>query len=123
MALPPFADLALFMGLVLVLALYGLAVSGHFPSEFRAASLKSGGGKAVLWSTIVIALALLAVALLFAWQRLPFYATVIGGGAMLLFAPLLLRPLPDSFVNGRQALLSFTAIGLMLALLAARLIG
>jgi hypothetical protein len=33
-----------------------------------------------------------------------------------LFAPLLLRPLPDSFVNGRAALLVFSAIAAAIAL-------
>jgi hypothetical protein len=37
----------------------------------------------------------------FAWQHVPLPAAVIGGGAMVLFAPLLLQPFPDSFVNGR----------------------
>jgi len=38
--------------------------------------------------------------------------------AMLLVAPLLLRPLPDSFVNGRGGLIALTTIGAALALLA-----
>ncbi len=46
--------------------------------------------------------------LLKSWSILPWYLQVIGGGAMLLFAPLLLQPLPDSFVNGRRGLLVFS---------------
>ena len=34
---------------------------------------------------------------------------------MLLFAPLLLQPLPDSFVNGRRGLLVFSAGAILLA--------
>ncbi len=37
---------------------------------------------------------------------------------MVLIAPLLLQPLPDSFVNGRRGLLTFTVIGVGLALAA-----
>ena len=46
MALPPLPELAVFMALVLVLSLYGLTVSGHFPEEHRAASLRTAGGQA-----------------------------------------------------------------------------
>lgn len=122
MTLPPLADLAVFMGLILTLALYGLTVSGHFPAEHRAASLRSGLGAVLLWGTMALAAVLLAGALLFAARRLPVYASVIGGGAMLLVAPLLLQPFPDTFVNGRRGLLTFTALGIGLALLARHLV-
>jgi hypothetical protein len=36
---------------------------------------------------------------------------------VLLFAPLLLQPLPDSFVNGRRGLLVFAAGAVVLAAL------
>ena len=52
-----------------------------------------------------------------AWKALPWYALVIGGGAVLLFAPLLLQPLPDSFVNGRRGLLAFAAGAVVFAAL------
>ena len=42
MALPPLPELAVFMALVLVLSLYGLTVSGHFPEEHRAAIAAHG---------------------------------------------------------------------------------
>lgn len=118
MTMPPLPELAVFMALILALALYGLAVSGHFPSEHRAPPLRDGLGAALLWGTMALALLLLLVALVFAAVHLPVYAAVIGGGAMLLAAPLLLQPFPDSFVNGRSALLTFAALGLGLALLA-----
>jgi len=41
---------------------------------------------------------------------------------MLLAAPLALQPLPDSFVNGRQGLLLFAGLALVLALIAETLI-
>ena len=118
MALPPIAELSVFMGLVLVLALYALTVSGHFPAEHRDPSLRTGVGRAVLWVTLAIACLLALAAIAVAWRGLPLYASVIAAGAMLLVAPLLLRPLPDSFVNGRGGLIALTTIGAALALLA-----
>jgi hypothetical protein len=121
MALPPIPELAVFMTLVLVLTLYGLTVSGHFPEEHRAASLRTVGGQIMLWGTIALCGALALCAIAFAWQRVPVYAAVIGGGLMVLIAPLLLQPLPDSFVNGRGALLIFTGLGIGLGLMTATL--
>ena len=118
MALPPLPELTLFMALVLVLSLYWLTVSGHFPSEHRGASLKSFGGKALLWGTIALCALLTATALTFAWAHVPLSAAIIGGGLMVLIAPLLLQPLPDSFVDGRPGLLIFAGLGLSLALVA-----
>jgi len=122
MAPPPVPELAVFMALVLVLSLYGLTVSGHFPEEHRAASLRTGSGQILIWGTIALCAALAVSALAFAWQRVPLYAAVIGGGAMMLIAPLLLQPLPDSFVNGRRGLVIFTGLGIGLALTAGTLI-
>ena len=122
MALPPLPELSLFMALVLVLSLYWLTASGHFPEEHRAASLKTAGGQALLWGTMLIAALLTLAALGFAWVRLPISAAVIGGGLMVLVAPLLLQPLPDSFVDGRRGLVIFVALGTALALLGSRLI-
>ena len=109
--------LGLLVGCVLLAALYGLAASGHFPAEFRAEKLHRGLGALVLWATMAAAGLAVAVALLLAWRRLPWYAIVIGGGASLLFAPLLLQPLPDSFVNGRRGLIVLAAGAVMLATL------
>ena len=122
MALPPLPELAVFMALVLVLSLYGLTVSGHFPEEHRPASLNTAGGKLLLWGTIAICTVLTIAALAFAWQQLPLPAAIIAGGAMVLVAPLLLQPLPDSFVNGRRGLITFTVIGVGLALAAGTIV-
>ena len=122
MALPPHPELGLFMALVLVLSLYGLTVSGHLPEEHRDPALRVGLGPLLLWGTIVLCAALTLAALVFAWQRLPLYAAVIGGGSMLLFAPLLLQPFPDSFVNGRRGLLTFAGLATGLVLIAGRLV-
>jgi hypothetical protein len=42
---------------------------------------------------------------------------VIGGGVAMLFAPVLLQSLPDSFVNGRRALLVLSMGTVILAVL------
>lgn len=119
MELPPLLDLSVFMALILVLSLFGLTVSGHFPAEFRAPALKTVLGKGVLWASIAMAAVAMIAALAFAWQRLPLYAAVLGGGGMLLIAPMLLQPLPDSFVNGRRGLLVFALVACALGALAA----
>jgi hypothetical protein len=122
MALPPLPELAVFMALVLVLALYALTVSGHFPAEYRASSLSTAAGRVLLWGTLVLCAAVTVLVARFAWRHVPIYAAAIGGGAMLLAAPLILRPLPDSFVNGRRGLLFFTGLALCLVLIAQTLI-
>jgi hypothetical protein len=122
MALPPLPELAVFMALVLALSLYGLTVSGHFPAEHRAKSLTTPLGNVLLWSTLCLCAVLTVLAAGFAWRHVPLYAAAIGGGAMLLIAPLLLQPLPDSFVNGRRGLVFFSGLALSLALIAETLI-
>lgn len=102
------------MGLVLAFSLCGLTASGHFPPEHRNPTLRSRAGAVILWGSLTCAVLVLGAALLLAMQRLPLYAAVIGGGAMLLVAPLILQAFPDAFVDGRRGLLSFAALGLML---------
>ena len=109
--------LGLLMGCVLLVAMYGLAASGHFPAEFRAEKLHRGLGALVLWATMAAAGLAVAVGLVLAWRTLPWYAIVIGGGSALLFAPLLLQPLPESFVNGRRGLIVLAAGAVMLVAL------
>ena len=121
--LPYWPQLLLFMSAVMLVALYGLTVSGHFPAEFRGETLKGGSGVAALWGSAVVTASAAGVTLLRGFETLPWYAVVIGAGAMLLFAPLLLRPLPDSFVNGRRGLLVFSAGAALLALLLWRPLG
>jgi hypothetical protein len=122
-ALSSLQDLALFMAQVLVLALYSLTVSGHFPAEFRAASLRSASGALLLWGTIALAATASVLLVVFAWHRVELPFAVIGAGAMLLAAPLLLRPLPDSFVNGRRGLVTFAGLAAALSALTAWLVG
>jgi hypothetical protein len=115
--LPYWPQLVLFAAVVLLLALYGLAVSGHFPAEFRGAAVKQGAGPAVLWGSMLLAALAATAALIQAWKHLPWHAAIISGGAALLFAPLLLRPFPDSFVNGLSGLLVFSLGAAVLAAL------
>ena len=115
--LPYWPELLLFMGATMLIALYGLTVSGHFPAEFRSDALKGGAGALALWGSIAVTVATAGLTLLRGWETLPWYAVVIGGGAMLLFAQLLLRPLPDSFVNGKTGLVVFSSGAALLAFL------
>jgi hypothetical protein len=109
--------LALFMISVAFLALYGLTVSGHFPADVRAPALRSAIGATTLWATLVAAALAAIVTIAVAVRVLPWSAIIIGGGAMLLFVPLLLRPLPDRFVNGYSALIAFASGAALAALI------
>jgi hypothetical protein len=113
--------LALFAALVLSAALGVLAASGHFPHERRAPSLRSGLGGAVLFGACALTAVSFIVGAAAAWRMLDWPAAVIAGGAAILAAPLLLRPLPDRFVNGRAALVAFSGISVLLALALASL--
>ena len=110
-AVPP---LVLFMALVLVLSLHGLAAAGHFPGEHRSPRLRARTGSLILFGSIAIALICLAAGVIIAWQRIPWYAAIIGGGAMVLLAPILLRSFPDGFVDGPGALIAFAGAGALL---------
>jgi len=105
--------LLLFMALVLIISLLGLTAAGHFPREPGKPSPRVGAP--VLFGSMVIAGAGLLAALVGAWRHIPWYAAIIGGGAMVLFTPLVLRPLPDAFVDGPAALLVFSGLAVLLA--------
>lgn len=109
--------LLLFMALAMALSLHALAASGHFPRKHCSPALSAGAGPLILFASIAIALLCLAVGLTLAWRLVPWYAAIIGGGAMVLTAPLVLQLFPDSFVDGRGALIAFAGIGLALALI------
>ncbi len=115
-------SLVMFMALVLSVSLYGLTVSGHFPSEHRSERLHTGAGSAILWLSMAASAAASVCAVAYAARTLPWYAAVIGGGLALLIAPLLLQPLPDAFVDGRRGLIVFAAASVVLAVIALRLV-
>ena len=105
--------LLLFMGLVLAISLLGLTAAGHFPRERGKPSVHVGAS--VLFASMAVVAACLLAALVGAWRHIPWYAAIIGGGAMVLFTPLVLRPLPDAFVDGPAALLVFSGLAVLLA--------
>ena len=109
--------LLLFMLLMLILSLHGLAAAGHFPRERRTPALCSVAGTLILFGSLTIAVLCLATGLTAAWQRIPWYAAVIGGGAVALLAPLVLQLFPDRFVDSRGALIGFAGAAALLALL------
>ena len=51
------------------------------------------------------------------WMLVPWYAAVIGGGAAILLAPLVLQVFPDRMVDGKIALIGFAAAAAVLAAL------
>jgi hypothetical protein len=110
--------LVLFMALVMALSLHGLAASGQFPRERRSPALGAGAGPLILFASIGVAAVCLLVGLTLAWRLVPWYAAIIGGGAMVLAAPLVLQWFPDSFVDGRGALIAFAGAGAVLAVIA-----
>jgi hypothetical protein len=107
--------LLVFTALVCMSALYGLAASGHFPREHRAESLQSPSGTGILFGSMAVTALSALVGVGIATRIFPWYAAVIGAGLVLLATPLLLRPLSDSFVNGRMALITFSAASVALA--------
>jgi hypothetical protein len=66
---------------------------------------------------MAIAAAAVAAGLAAAWPALPWPAAVIGGGAMVLAAPLVLRVFSDRFVDGRGALVAFAGAAALFAVL------
>ena len=108
--------LALFVALLVVLSLHGLAASGHFPRRYRSTPFTSGAGPTILFASIAIAALSLFIGVAYAWRTIPWYAAILGGGAAVIVAPMILQRLPDPFVDGRSALIIFTGSGALLAL-------
>jgi hypothetical protein len=121
MTFDAWAALFLFILLVGAVSLQGLAASGQFPHEYRAPPFRSATGSAILFGSIAVSALAITAGVIFAWRAIPWYAAVIGGGLPVLFAPLLLRPFPDTFVNGRAAMLFFSAIAGVIALVMLKL--
>jgi len=55
-----------------------------------------------------LSLVFVFVGIFFVHFSVPWYAAIIGGGAMVLIAPLLLQLFSDRFVDGRISLLAFS---------------
>jgi hypothetical protein len=101
-------ELVLFMALLLMISMYALAASGHFPREHRSKNLASASGSVILFGTILLSLACAATGIFFVHFSVPWYAAIIGGGTVVLIAPLLLQLFSDPFVDGRTSLLVFS---------------
>jgi hypothetical protein len=101
--------------LVLSVALYGLALSGHFPREHRAEALRGRGGTATIAVTAALAGAALVASGHIAASQAPWYLIVLFAGSALLMAPLVLARFPDSFVNGKLALWAFCCAAWLVA--------
>ena len=110
----------LFMVLLLVVCVFVMTAAGHFPARFREQIFRTPSGAAILWGSIFIVGVSAIVAIAFAIQVLPWYAAVIGGGLMVLAAPLLVQPFPDRAVDSPQALLILAAVALALDVAASR---
>ncbi len=117
-AMPDWTALLLFAAALLCVTLYGLAVATHFPAAQRTGALAGRGGGWIIRATIVTAGLAAAIAVIAALRHLPGYAAVLAGCAAILVAPLLLKPLPDTFIDGAGGLIVFSAAGLLLALIA-----
>ena len=113
----PWLDLTLFMVSVGLLALYGLAWSGHFPADYRSDEFKTTSGAGMHWGTLVTAVTAACLVGDAAIQVLPWPAMIVGGGSMLLAAPLLLQLFSDRFVNSVSALTSFAGSALAVAVI------
>jgi len=109
--------LGLLMLLVLSFSMHGLAASGHFPKEHRPAALSTGAGRLVLFGSLLLSLLSLAAGLVLGARTIPWYAAVIGGGAMVLAAPLVLQKFPDDVVNSRMALIMLSGANAVVAVI------
>jgi hypothetical protein len=104
----PLIALLLFALLVSAATLQGLSASGHFPLRDTARPAFRSGRVTLFSSTGVALLALVGGSI--AGLRLTSgSAAIIAGGLSVLFAPLVLRALPDRFVDGAGALVAFAA--------------
>lgn len=100
-----------------LLTLYGLTVCGHFPAEARRKELQTPIATVAIPATLFTSGLAAVIVVAMAVSALPWTVIIIGGGAALLAGPLLLRALPDDFVDGLAGLLTFTAAVIVTALL------
>ncbi|HWJ99699.1 MAG TPA: hypothetical protein VNR41_03220 [Xanthobacteraceae bacterium] len=109
-------ELLVFMGLMLAMSMYALSVSGQFPLTHRTEPFRSALGGLILFGSLLLTFAALAAGIYFVHATVPWYALVIGGGAMVLITPLLLPNFSDKFVDGRSSLLTFSCIAALLSI-------
>jgi hypothetical protein len=121
MTLLPALHMTLFASLVLVIALFCLCLSGHFPIEHQKPELRAWHGRTLLVGSIILIVIASAKAFGFALERLPAPFAIIAGGAALLAAPLVLQRFPDSFVDGRRGIATLAALATALTIFVERL--
>jgi hypothetical protein len=114
-------ELVVFMGLMLAVSMYALSVSGQFPLAHRTEPFRSALGGLILFGSLALTFAALAAGIYFIHASVPWYALVIGGGAMVLITPLLLPNFSDRFVDGRASLLTFSCLAAALGAALARI--
>ena len=101
--------------------MFVVVVAGHFPVQSRAEKFRSFSGLMVLWGSIcIVAISVLGMVYL-AVAALPFYAVIIGGGLMVLVAPLAVQPFPNRVVDARVSLVGLAVVSLVLCLAALQL--
>ncbi len=115
--------LVLFSVLVLTIALFGLSLSGHFPTQAQKLGQKDVLTRAVVVSCIIVVALATARTFGIALHHLPAPMAIIGGGAALLAAPLVLQRFPDTFVDGLRGIVVLATISLALVLIAGRVLG
>jgi hypothetical protein len=112
-SLLPLGLLALVM---LAASLHALAALGHFPRAARQPAMRGMSGSVVLWGSITVVTISVVVAIVAAVCLTPWYAAIIAAGIAILVAPLMLQYFSDEFVDGRHALLWFSAGSLLPAI-------
>jgi hypothetical protein len=117
MSLASIVPLIIFVTLMLLASLQALSASGHFPKASRLPAIAQGSGPAVLWTSIIVTAGSVVAGIAAAWMAIPWYAAVIGGGAVILLAPLALQIFPDRIVDGKIALIGFGVAAAVLAAL------
>jgi hypothetical protein len=100
-----------------LLTLYGLTVSGHFPFDVRNDELRTPMGRLVIGVTLLGSALAAIILMVVAFTVLPWTAIIIGGGGALLAGPMLLRALPDYFVDGLAGLVTFAVSAIVAALI------
>ena len=102
----------LFVLVVFAATLQGLAASGHFPVEDKAAEATFRPTRVTLFGSIAVTILALVAGIIVALRLTSWSVAIIAGGFALLFAPLVLRLFPDRFVDGAGALVAFAAAAL-----------
>ncbi len=114
MSLQLVGPLIVFAVLFLLVTMYVLSASGHFPRPAHAAQ-NATVSPVLLWGASLAAVVALVTGIAAAGLLMPWYADVIAGGAAVLAAPLVLQRFSDRFVDGRGALLTFAGGALIAA--------